>query len=169
MKHYLGRTVEGGTLLSFIRGCIEIVQCDRTLLDRERRGCRRRLLLDYFNVFKKGGYSVTWMVSCRKAVPQAPSLGRFDVLLLSFEVEKCGLCFLFVGEKYGEIDKKLICARARVCVCVCSPDKNEYLCRVVRLLEGKKWDVFFNQNTPPPTTPPLPPSDFDTPSDLHRD
>lgn len=38
----------GGTLLSFIRGCIEIVQCDRTLLDRERRGCRRRLLLlDY--------------------------------------------------------------------------------------------------------------------------
>ncbi|KAK2919437.1 hypothetical protein Q8A73_003808 [Channa argus] len=46
-----------------------------------------------------GGYSGTWMVSCRKAVPQAPSLGRFDVLLLSFEVEKCGLCFLFVGEK----------------------------------------------------------------------
>lgn len=54
------------------------------------------------------------MVSCRKAVPQAPSLGRFDVLLLSFEVEKCGLCFLFVGEKYGEIDKKLMCARARM-------------------------------------------------------
>lgn len=55
------------------------------------------------------------MVSCRKAVPQAPSLGRFDVLLPSFEVEKCGLCFLFVGEKYGEIDKKLM----YVCLCVC--------------------------------------------------
>lgn len=51
------------------------------------------------------------MVSCREAVPQAPSLGRFDVLLLllllSFEVEKCGRCILFVGEEYGEIDKKL--------------------------------------------------------------
>lgn len=45
----------------------------------------------------------------REAVPQAPSLGRFDVLLLSFEVEKCGLCFLLVGEKYGVIDKKLAC------------------------------------------------------------
>lgn len=56
------------------------------------------------------------MVSCRKAVPQAPSLGRFDVLLLSFEVEKCELCFLFVGEKYGEIDKKLMCVRASECV-----------------------------------------------------
>lgn len=75
------------------------------------------LELLYFNAFKKkgGGYSVTWMVSCRKAVPQAPSLGRFDVLLPSFEVEKCGLCFLFVGEKYGEIDKKLM----YVCLCVC--------------------------------------------------
>ncbi len=79
------------------------------------------------------------MVSCRKAVPQAPSLGRFDVLLLSFEVEKCGLCFLFVGEKYGEIDKKLmcvslyVCVRARVCVRMCSPDKN-------RIFVG--WCVF---------------------------
>lgn len=69
-------------------------------------------MLDFTFTFKKGGYSGTWMVSCRKAVPKAPSLGRFDVLLLSFEVEKCGLCFLFVGEKYGEIDKKLMC----VCV-----------------------------------------------------
>lgn len=47
---------------------------------------------------------------------QAPSLGSFDVLLLSFEVEKCGLCFLFVGEKCGEIDKKLMGARACQCV-----------------------------------------------------
>lgn len=54
------------------------------------------------------------MVSCREAVPQAPSLGRFEALLPSFEVEKCGLCFLFVGEKCGEIDKKLmLCVRAR--------------------------------------------------------
>lgn len=50
---------------------------------------------------------------CREAVPEAPSLGRFDVLLLSFEVEKCGLCSLFVGEKYCMIDKKLVC----VCLC----------------------------------------------------
>lgn len=49
---------------------------------------------------------------CREAVPEAPSLGRFDVLLLSFEVEKCGLCSLFVGEKYGMIDKKLVCVCA---------------------------------------------------------
>lgn len=42
-----------------------------------------------------------------------------------FEVEKCGLCFLFVGErreerrekKYGEIDKKLTYARVRECMC----------------------------------------------------
>lgn len=61
--------------------------------------------------------SVTWMVSCRKAVPQAPSLGRFEALLPSFEVEKCGLCFLFVGEKYSEIDKKLMCVCARVSEC----------------------------------------------------
>lgn len=87
-----------------------------------------------------------------KAVPQAPSLGRFDVLLPSFEVEKCGLCFLFVGEKYGEIDKKLI----YVCVCVCVAQikkKNTNICRVVRLLAGKgKWDVFFNRSPEPPSS-----------------
>lgn len=56
----------------------------------------------------QAGYPSAWTAGCRKAVPQAPSLGRFDVLLPSFEVEKRGLCFLFVGEKYGEIDKKLM-------------------------------------------------------------
>lgn len=144
-----GRKSKGGKrFLSFIRGCIKIVQCGRTLQDSGERGCKAQPVVGllYFNAFKKkGGYSVTWMVSCRKAVPQAPSLGRFDVLLLSFEVEKCGLCFLFVGEKCGEIDKKLMyvclcvracmhaCVRDRARICMCSSDKN-------RIFVG--WCVF---------------------------
>lgn len=55
--------------------------------------------------YNNEGYSYASMVSCKNAVPQAPSLGRFDVLLQCFEVEKCRLCLLFVGEKYAKIDK----------------------------------------------------------------
>lgn len=104
------------------------------------------------------------MVSCRKAVTQAPSLGRFDVLLLSFEVEKCGLCFLFVGEKYGEIDKKLMCVCAclsmaeYVCVRACvwvyecvDQIKTECLSAGESSSWKKKWDVFFGS----PQTPSL--------------
>lgn len=125
-------------------GYINIVSV-RTLQYGEKPGRSRRLLLDYFKVFKKGSCSVTWMVSCREAVPQAPSLGRFDVLLLSFEVEKCRLCLLFVGEKYGEIDKKLIC----VCVCVfVAQIKTEYLSDGASS-SREKWNVFFSQSPPP--------------------
>ena len=113
------------------------------------------------------------MVSCRKAVPQAPSLGRFDVLLLSFEVEKCGLCFLFVGEKYGEIDKKLMCVCVCVCVCAClracpyecvaqikKKKKAEYLSGGASS-SWEKVGCILQSEAPPPF---LPPPDFDTPS-----
>lgn len=89
------------------------------------------------------------MVSCRKAVPQAPSLGRFDVLLLSFEVEKCGLCFLFVGEKYGEIDKKLMCARAYECV---AQIKTEYLSDGASSDWGEKVGCIRQSEPPLPST-----------------
>ena len=82
--------------------------------------------------------------------PPPPPPGRFEALPPSFEVEKRALCFLFVGEKRGEIDKKLmLCARAHTRA---AQMKSE--CLSARASSRSEKVGCLLQAEPPPPPPP---------------